>query len=766
MAKGATMLRKKILSIVSAAAMAMTMAVGGNVSAKDIGINGTYTQGTTLGTFFKQDCLGYESINLNYEYVQVPENASETFGILAFDSEWGGWNKTSIGQSGNPTANVEYTSTVNLSDIESSLTTGKDLYGFNLITDNFGAGSVKVNSVTLNDKQGQETTITGSWHKGTASAMTVTGDADIKVDANAYNIYMSGFSGYGFTNPTIDVTVSYDSTASGYKEATLYYVDNYNTDQEVWTGVEPENARYKEVQAGKQVTYSFSIDGTRHSLFACFDECTVSEIKVYDKTPDPIDITGNWTKGTESTMTSSDPDVWTYAGAENIYVFNFSLAGYRSPTIEVTANYSSIPTDGSYMQAELYSDGAKIGGSFVPVTETGTKTFTFDVSDTLTKFNVCFDGCAVTKVKIYDNRSPIPAEVGGKTADELAGMMGKAWNLGNALDSTSNGTAGETLWNNKFPVSKEMFDAVKDAGFGTVRIPVSYMDKIVQNADGTYTIDSAYMARVKQVVDAAISANLFVIVNIHNDGGNGVEGMWLDITKTGTEFEAIQSKFSGVWSDIATTFANYDQKLIFEGFNELNNGNYNSIPSTFEIANVNALNQAFVTAVRNTGGKNTDRVLVVAGYNANIDNTVNGFVKPNDTGESKRLMLSVHYYDPYDFALNENGTNAWDLASDGADMESQIIVLADFALTNDMPVFIGEYGAIDKNNTSARANYYYWLNYYADNNELEVKFVTSCWDNGDINQNGFALFDRTTNTVTPTGSTLISAIMGNPVASN
>ena len=62
------------------------------------------------------------------------------------------------------------------------------------------------------------------------------------------------------------------------------------------------------------------------------------------------------------------------------------------------------------MQAELYSDGAKIGGSFVPVTETGTKTFTFDVSDTLTKFNVCFDGCAVTKVKIYDNRSPIPAE--------------------------------------------------------------------------------------------------------------------------------------------------------------------------------------------------------------------------------------------------------------------------------------------------------------------------------------------------------------------
>ena len=752
------MLRKKILSIVSAAAMAITMAVGGNVSAKDIGINGTYTQGTTLGTFFKQDCLGYESINLNYEYVQVPENASETFGILAFDSDWGGWNKTSIGQSGNPTANVEYTSTVNLSDIENSLTTGKDLYGFNLITDNFGAGSVKVNSVTLNDKQGKETTITGSWHKGTASAMTST-DSDMVVDANAYNIYLNGFSGYGFTNPTVDVTVSYDSTASGFKEATLYYVDNYNTDQEVWTGVEQENARYKEVQAGKQVTYSFSIDGTRHSLFACFDECTVSEIKVYDKTPDPIDITGNWTKGTESTMTSSDPDVWTYAGAENIYVFNFSLAGYRSPTVEVTANYSSIPSDGSYMQAELYSDGAKIGGSFIPVTETGTKTFTFDVSDTLTKFNVCFDGCAVTKVKIYDNRSPIPAAVSGNTAKQLSEMMGKAWNLGNALDSTTSGTAGETLWNNKFPVSKPLFDAVKAAGFGTVRIPVSYMDKIVQNADGTYTIDSAYMARVKQVVDAAISANLFVIVNIHNDGGNGVEGMWLDITKTGSDFTAVQNKFAGVWSSIANTFADYDQKLIFEGFNELNNGNYNADPETYQLNNVNALNQTFVTAVRNAGGNNSDRVLIVNGYNANIDNTVNGFVKPNDNGETDRLMLSVHYYDPYDFTLEEtDDVIDWGVISDRMYMQNQLKKISDFANTDNikMPVIIGEYGAVDKDNTIERATYLENLNMYA----AQYDIVTAYWDNGVNGNYGFGLFNRDTNEVTTTGNMLIEAIMG------
>ena len=191
-----------------------------------------------METFFQSDCLGYESIELNYEYVSAVETPAETFGILAFDSEWGGWNKTSIGQD-NPALNVEYTDTVELSDIESSLTTGKNFYGFNLIIDN-GTGSVKVNSVILNDKQGQETTITGSWHKGTASDMTVTGDSEMEVDANAYNIYLNGFSAYGFTNPTIDVTVTYDSDlgTDPFKEATLYYAENYQQENETFTPVE------------------------------------------------------------------------------------------------------------------------------------------------------------------------------------------------------------------------------------------------------------------------------------------------------------------------------------------------------------------------------------------------------------------------------------------------------------------------------------------------------------------------------------------------
>ncbi|GAB5085753.1 hypothetical protein Osc2_25230 [Ruminococcus sp. 25CYCFAH16] len=243
------------------------------------------------------------------------------------------------------------------------------------------------------------------------------------------------------------------------------------------------------------------------------------------------------------------------------------------------------------------------------------------------------------------------------------------------------------------------------------------------------------------------------------DGGNGVEGMWLDITKTGTEFEAIQSKFSGVWSSIANTFADYDHKLIFEGFNELNNGTQNE-PSASNLSNVNELNRAFVTAVRNSGGKNSDRVLVVAGYNTNIDYTVmtGGFAKPNDTAND-RLMLSVHYYDPYDFALEEtDDVIDWGVISDRMYMQNQLKMISDFAYTDDikMPVIIGEYGAVDKDNTIERATYLENLNMYA----AQYDIVTAYWDNGVNGNYGFGLFNRDTNAVTTTGNTLIEAIMG------
>jgi len=197
----------------------------------------------------------------------------------------------------------------------------------------------------LNEKQGKETVITGSWHKGTASNMTVLGDSDVKVNANEYNIYFSDFSTKGFTNPTVDVTVNYDNDLGSdpYKEATLYYAENFQQENERFTPVEEYG--YKKAEAGQTVTYSYNIDGDAHKLAACFDACTVTEIKIYDKTPEESVIKGNWTKGTvsELTLETGNQDYW-FSGDEedSIYVFNFSLKGYRSPTVEVTAQYDTI----------------------------------------------------------------------------------------------------------------------------------------------------------------------------------------------------------------------------------------------------------------------------------------------------------------------------------------------------------------------------------------------------------------------------------------
>ncbi|MFR5799545.1 MAG: glycoside hydrolase family 5 protein [Oscillospiraceae bacterium] len=747
------MFKKKILSVLSAAAVAASMAVGtGNtaLALKDTGLSGTYTQGSTIKTFLNTDYEGYGSVELGYEYLTLPDQPSATFGLIAFDTDWNGWTTTSVGQPNNPEVNVDYTSIVTIDQIENSLNTGKEALGFNLVTDNFGSGEVKLNYVKFNDKQGKEATITGSWTKGTASEMTVTGDTDINVDANPYNIYVSGFSGYGFTNPTVDVTVTYDNNIGEdlYKQACLYYVDGYQTADEAWTPV--EELEYKKAEAGQTVTYSFNVEPTRHSFFACFDACTVNEIKVYDKVPSDVTITGNWTMGTESEMFSSDYKVNVNGGTENIAISSLPFDRYFNPTIEVTANYAGTFEN---VRAEVYSGNDKVAGDYVEVNEVGEKVYTYELSTALTAINLYFSDCTVTQIRIYDNRSADITEINNRTASQLTSMMGKAWNLGNALDSTKNGTVGETLWNNP-TVNKSLFELVKDSGFDTVRIPVSFMDKI-GSAESGYAIDTAWMNRIKTVVDYALDSGLYVIMDMHHDGSKDVTGKWIDISlPEGTQRTAMLNKFSAVWTQIAETFADYDQHLVFESMNEVMIGESYGYTSSLAYENINALNQTFVNAVRSVDG-NSDRCLLIPGYNTNIDLTISGlFKKPTDT-TANRLMLSVHYYDPYDFTLNEQGTSTWGSSEEIAYLKSQMQKISAFANGLNMPVIIGEYGAVNKENDFNRIIYLSALNRTAETYNI----VTAYWDNGYTGQYGFALFDRNSNMIIESGTELINAIM-------
>ena len=202
------------------------------------------------------------------------------------------------------------------------------------------------------------------------------------------------------------------------------------------------------------------------------------------------------------------------------------------------------------------------------------------------------------------------------------------WNLGNTLEPP----CGEGCW--CVAVTQGMINAVADEGFNTIRIPVAW-DSHANSS--TYIIDSAWLARVKEVVDYCYNANLYVIINCHWDNG------WLENNIGNSVDSTIEAKQYAYWTQIANTFINYDEKLLFAGCNEPN------ADTVGEMATLLVYEQAFVDAVRATGGNNSTRWLVVQGPNTDIDLTYSLMnTLPTDT-VSNRLMVEVHYYSPWQF---------------------------------------------------------------------------------------------------------------------
>lgn len=368
---------------------------------------------------------------------------------------------------------------------------------------------------------------------------------------------------------------------------------------------------------------------------------------------------------------------------------------------------------------------------------------------------------------------------GGDTGDDtgdfndldqtaMVQAMGAGWNLGNQLEANSNGTPSETAWGNP-TVTKSLIQAVKNAGFKTIRIPVSYLSKIGSGSD--YTIDSAWLNRVKEVVDYAIDEGLYVIVNMHGDGYTTVDGSWLLCNSS--DQTTIKAKYKKCWEQIATKFKDYDEHLIFESMNEEFDGTYGT-PNTTYYANINAYNQVFVDTVRQTGSNNAKRWLLIPGWNTNIDYTVGnyGFEIPTDSGctaSGKRLMISVHYYDPWDFCGDESKTSITQWGETSTDtskkndsqqedyMASQFASCYNKFFAEGYPVIIGEYGSIDKTYLDSTNNTY--RAYYAKQVCLKARqygMVPVYWDNGYNGNNGYGLFDRNTNAVTQQG--IIDAI--------
>lgn len=331
------------------------------------------------------------------------------------------------------------------------------------------------------------------------------------------------------------------------------------------------------------------------------------------------------------------------------------------------------------------------------------------------------------------------------TADEIVAEMGAGWNLGNTMDGHTDFTPSETALQS-VATTKELIKAVHDLGFNTIRIPVTWGTMI--NDKKGYAIKSKWISRVQDIVDYCISQDMYVIINIQDDGAE--QTGWLRVAAN--DIDPVYEKFEGVWRSIAERFKNYDEHLIFESMNEITGGEESDEATYRDTQVINNLNQIFVNVVRSTGSNNAVRWLSVPGRYANIDKTTDpkyGFTLPTDVVEN-RLFVSVHYYD-WTFGMQENidvTTFSYDKVKE---LAASFQKLVDTFTSKGVPVILGEYGAVNKDNEVKRA---YHLE--AITRICQLSKVVACyWDQGWYDRTlipdySFSLIDRNTgNSIDP-----------------
>lgn len=324
---------------------------------------------------------------------------------------------------------------------------------------------------------------------------------------------------------------------------------------------------------------------------------------------------------------------------------------------------------------------------------------------------------------------------------ELVKEMKVGWNLGNTLDSTITNPKGtelpsdwETAWGQ--PVTtKAMIDSVAAQGFNVLRVPITWEGKFGEGPD--YTIDPDWLARVNEIVDYGIDNDMFVIINVHHEEWH---------MPTYENEAAAQEILTALWAQIADHFKDYNEKLIFEGLNE---PRLKGTPMEWNGGNdeardvINHWNAAFVETVRNSGGNNKLRHLMVTPYAASsMDKVLKDFAVPDDD----KVIVSIHAYLPYTFALADNAqaTTEWsaDNPADTNDIDMLMANLKDRYLDKGRAVIIGEMGTRNRMNTEARAECARYYSEAAHNAGIPICW----WDNNAFVGGGenFGLFDRKT----------------------
>ncbi|CCK24845.1 Endoglucanase B [Streptomyces davaonensis JCM 4913] len=312
--------------------------------------------------------------------------------------------------------------------------------------------------------------------------------------------------------------------------------------------------------------------------------------------------------------------------------------------------------------------------------------------------------------------APVP-----DSAMAAVAAMQPGWNLGNTLDAIPD----ETSWGQP-RTTKALLDSVRAQGFKSIRIPVTWSDH--QGAAPNYTIDPAYLSRVKQAVDWAIDEGFYVILDVHHDS-------WQWTSKMSTDHDKVLARFNTTWTQIAAAFRNEPAQLVFESINE---PQFDNADNARKAELLNELNTYFHKVVRGSGGNNTKRLLMLPTEVCTPDQRLmDNLATTIKSLHDPLLIATVHYYGYFPFSVNVAGATRFD-ATARQDMDKTFKRMRDTFVAQGIPVILGEYGLLGYDHGPGAVErgemlkYFEALGHAARSN----KVTTELWDNGSFYDRG------------------------------
>lgn len=298
------------------------------------------------------------------------------------------------------------------------------------------------------------------------------------------------------------------------------------------------------------------------------------------------------------------------------------------------------------------------------------------------------------------------------TPMETVAAMQPGFNLGNSLDAIPD----ETSWGNA-PIDRELVQEVKNEGFNSLRLPVTWDEHQGEGPD--YAIDPAYLDRVEEVVNWALEADLYVMVNTHHDS-------WIWQADMKTNREEILARNEAIWTAIAERFRDYPPELVFEGINE---PQFNEATDEEKYQYLDELNKQVHDVVRSSGGGNAERLVVLptlhtSGDQVPVEKLTQTFTDLNDPN----VAATIHFYGYWPFAMNLAGSPTFDQVTEDNITETFDNVYDAF-VANDIPVIIGEYSLLGGNveGKVERGEILKFLE-FAGNYAREKHLTTMLWD--------------------------------------